>query len=318
MNYIDKIIQESISLNSINKNMKKTQEIIEKNIQSFIGKVDSNSYPIDVSNFIEGKFISDYGDRDYKLYIPRKKSNKPLSLLVMLHGCTQSPDDFSIGTEMNKLAEEENMFVLYPKQTSLSNQNKCWSWFKVEKENIGESKILLEMTKSIISKYKITKKNVYVAGMSAGGAMAVILATDHPEVYKAAGIHSGLPYKASNSINSALYVMKNGRRESSSKVIKTPMIVFHGDNDKTVNIKNSEQIIDDIVLSQKKKPYMKILKNSKYTRVKYRDENNLLAEYWIIHNEGHSWSGGNSLGSYTSDTGPNASKEMMKFFLSRS
>lgn len=314
MNYFGKILKNSIRLNTYH-GLNQVNELIEKNIKNITESFESNKKVVN-NNFLEKFFISKYGDREYKVYIPEKKDSLP-GLIVMLHGCKQNPDDFALGTEMNILAEKENMIVLYPKQNFSYNQNKCWNWFKDEGSTIGESRIIFEMTKAVIKDYNLDLENVYIAGMSAGGAMAVILATEYPELYRAAGIHSGLPYKAANNINTALYAMKSGRDKPLEKKMKIPMIVFHGDKDEVVDIKNSEQIIDDIISSQD----IKILKVTKdtdtHSMTSYKNEEKLIAEYWVIKNKGHVWSGGNEKGSYTSATGPNAGRQMMNFFKSR-
>jgi poly(hydroxyalkanoate) depolymerase family esterase len=312
MNYLGKIIKKSMKLNSL-PGMKEAQKLMEKNLKSIMVNFEAEKPVAYNEKFLEKSFVSKYGNRDYKIYIPQKNATSP-GLIVMLHGCTQNPDDFAIGTQMNILAEEENMIILYPKQSSSYNQSKCWNWFKDDGTSIGESKIISEMTKSVINEYDINPEDVYVAGMSAGGAMAVILATQYPDLYKAAGIHSGLPYKAATNINMALYSMKNGRDKSLDIKIKTPMIVFHGNKDETVAIKNAEQIISDIVFSYSEKVSTVVESTNTYTVTSYKEKEKLLAEYWVIKNKGHVWSGGDAKGSYTSATGPNASKEMMRFF----
>ena len=312
MNYFGKILKNSIGLNSYHE-IKQANELIEKNLKNFIGRFKSDKQVVYSHNFLEKSFISKYGNRGYKVYIPAKRESLP-GLIVMLHGCKQDSDDFALGTGMNILAEKENMIVLYPKQNFSYNQNKCWNWFKDEGSSIGESRIIFEMTKAVIKDYNLDLENVYIAGMSAGGAMAVILATQYPDLYKAAGIHSGLPYKAANSINTALYSMKNGRDKPLEEKVKIPMIIFHGDKDEIVAIKNSEQIVNDILSSQDEKILTVVKSTNTYIMTSYKNKNRLVAEYWVLKNKGHVWSGGDEKGSYTSATGPNASKEMMNFF----
>lgn len=315
MSYLGKIIKKSIKLNTL-PSMREVQVLMQKNLQDIIVGIEVEQPSFHDNKFLEKRFISKYGNRDYKIYVPTKKQSFR-GLIVMLHGCKQNPDDFALGTQMNVLAEEENMLILYPKQSSIYNQSKCWNWFRDEGSSIGESKILFEMTNFIIKEYKIDSENIYVAGMSAGAAMAVILATQYPETYKAAGIHSGLPYKAAKNINMALYSMKNGRNKPLEKKLNIPLIVFHGNKDETVYIKNADQIIDDVISSQDEKISALVKNTSTYSVTTYKNKEILVAEYWIIKNKGHVWSGGNAKGSYTSSTGPNASKEMMRFFKQR-
>ena len=279
--------------------------------------------------FLSGSITNAAGTRRYKLYVPtahaQKTHEQRLPLVVMLHGCTQSPDDFAAGTEMNAYAERTPCLVLYPEQSSSANSSKCWNWFKAidQQRGQGEPSIIADMTREIIAKYPVDTSRVYVAGLSAGGAMAAIMGSTYPELYAAVGIHSGLPYAAASDLPSAMQAMRSGMNEAKVARAHTgakPIIVFHGDRDTTVHPRNGEQLIAQNV------PHNAVTSvvnggtpgGLRYTRTIHQSRNGLpLAEQWLIHGAGHAWSGGSSAGSYTEQRGPHATQEMMRFFTTR-
>jgi poly(hydroxyalkanoate) depolymerase family esterase len=284
--------------------------------------------------FIDGSITNLAGTRDYKLYIPSCYRGQSLPLVVMLHGCKQDPDDFAAGTRMNAMAEEKQCFVLYPAQSKIANSPKCWSWFNAvdQERERGEPSMIADMTREIIRSYQIEASMVYVAGLSAGGAMAVIMATEYPDIFAAAAVHSGMPYNAARNLFSALSAMKHGpqRRwydqfgnKPESQAPAVPMIVFHGDADTVVHPRNGEQVIKEAVAGTLCAETEALVdcglpERRSYTRTVYHDETgNEMAEQWVIHGSGHGWSGGCSDGSYTDPNGPDASYEMMRFFLER-
>jgi hypothetical protein len=122
--------------------------------------------------FIEGTYSDLAGSRAYKLFVPSGYKGQPLPLVVMLHGCTQSPADFAAGTRMNFFAEEQACFVVYPAQRSDANQSKCWNWFRTadQQRGRGEPSLIAGITHQIMSDYSVDPKRVYVAGLSAGAA----------------------------------------------------------------------------------------------------------------------------------------------------
>jgi poly(hydroxyalkanoate) depolymerase family esterase len=281
----------------------------------------------DGARFIEGKYSSPAGSRAYRLFIPSRYRERPLPLVVMLHGCTQSPDDFAAGTRMNFIAEEQDCFVAYPAQPSQANQAKCWNWFRTadQQRGRGEPSLIAGITRQIMDDYLVDRKRVYVGGLSAGAAAAAIMGTTYDDLYAAIGIHSGLACGVATDLPSALLAMRQGG--SDQKVIlggrkPIPTIVFHGDRDTTVHPNNGDQILEQSVRtisSQKKVHRGQVPGGHAYTRTILSDARGRgMLEHWNIHGAGHAWSGGSPAGSYTDPRGPDATREMLRFFLEHS
>jgi poly(hydroxyalkanoate) depolymerase family esterase len=277
--------------------------------------------------FIESTYSSPAGSRAYKLFIPSHYQERPLPLVVMLHGCTQSPDDFAAGTRMNFLAEDQNCFVAYPAQPSQANQAKCWNWFRAadQQRGRGEPSLIAGITHQIMDDYLVDRRRVYVGGLSAGAAAAAIMGATYNDLYAAIGIHSGLACGVATDLPSALVAMRQGG--SGHKVISgdwrpVPTIVFHGDRDTTVHPKNGGQILEQSLgttSTQKKVHRGQVPGGHAYTRTILNDASGRgMLEHWNIHGAGHAWSGGSLAGSYTDPRGPDATREMLRFFLEHS
>jgi poly(hydroxyalkanoate) depolymerase family esterase len=277
--------------------------------------------------FIDGHHANAAGRRDYKLYVPgsvgSSDAGRPAPLLVMLHGCTQDPDDFATGTRMNVLAEEIGCLVLYPAQSKGANPSRCWNWFNAvdQRRDEGEPSIIAGMTRAIMDTHAVDPEQVYVAGLSAGGAMATIMGTLYPDLYAAVGVHSGLPFASANDLSSALAAMKGDFRRSTTSGQPLPIIVFHGDRDTTVHPANGEELVAQGA-RHLARPGMAepghVPDGHAYTRTLYPDDDGTVrAEHWVVHGAGHAWFGGNARGSYTDGKGPDASREMMRFFSTR-
>jgi poly(hydroxyalkanoate) depolymerase family esterase len=277
------------------------------------------------TRFIEGTFSNAVGRRTYKLFVPSRYQGQSLPLVVMLHGCTQSSDDFAAGTRMNFLAEEQNCFVVYPEQPSEANQAKCWNWFRTgdQQRDGGEPSLIAGITRQIMRDHAIDPKRVYVGGLSAGGAAAAIMGSTYADLYAAVGIHSGLACGAANDLPSAFVAM---RGSGSGPVAKAdspvPTIVFHGDRDTTVHPNNGELILEQSAKAMN--PTSKVFRGRiphghSYTRTILTDaDGRANFEHWNIHSAGHAWSGGSPAGSYTDPRGPDATREMLRFFLEHS
>jgi poly(hydroxyalkanoate) depolymerase family esterase len=279
------------------------------------------------ARFIERTYSSPAGSRAYRLFIPSRYREQPLPLVVMLHGCTQSPDDFAAGTRMNFLAEEQNCFVVYPAQPSQANQSKCWNWFRAadQQRGRGEPSLIAGITRQIMDDYLVDRKRVYVGGLSAGAAAAAVMGATYNDLYAAIGIHSGLACGVATDLPSALVAMRQGG--SGHKVVSgdrppLPTIVFHGDRDTTVHPNNGGQILEQSVRTtstQKRVHRGQVPGGHAYTRTILSDASGRgMLEHWNIHGAGHAWSGGSPAGSYTDPRGPDATREMLRFFLEHS
>jgi poly(hydroxyalkanoate) depolymerase family esterase len=293
--------------------------------------------PDATGQFITGLYTNEAGTRSYKVYIPSGYRGQSLPLVVMLHGCTQDPDDFAAGTRMNHVAEERQCLVLYPAQAPGANRSKCWNWFKDgdQRRDQGEPSIVAGITRRIMSSYTIDPRRVYVAGLSAGGAMAVTMGMTYPELYAAVGVHSGLAYAAAHDLPSALAVMRGddvgGSRRLTIGERVVPTIVFHGDRDTTVHPLNGEHVIAQsltVLGNDNGRPGVRshvtvergqAANGHAYTRTIYRDTyGEPSVEHWLVHGAGHAWLGGSPNGSFTDPKGPDATKEMIRFFGERS
>jgi poly(hydroxyalkanoate) depolymerase family esterase len=278
--------------------------------------------------FIDATFTNAAGTRAYKLYRPSGAREGLLPLVVMLHGCKQNPDDFAAGTRMNQLAEKHGWLVLYPAQAHEVNRMGCWNWFKADDQqrDRGEPAIIAGMTRLIVQTCGADPRRVYVAGLSAGGAMADIMATTYPDLYAAAGIHSGLAHAAAHDLMSALHAMRQGPHpRSSPRAAREPVptIVFHGDSDSTVHPSNGDHVVAQVRSGAEsgaapgvRTEHGQVPGGRRFTRTIQRDSAGCCSiEHWVVHGAGHAWSGGHRSGSYTDPLGPDASAQMLRFFL---
>jgi poly(hydroxyalkanoate) depolymerase family esterase len=275
------------------------------------------------ARFEERSFANQAGSRAYKLYVPSNYKGEPLPLVIMLHGCTQSPDDFAAGTRMNQIAEEVGFLVAYPGQPSSANPSKCWNWFSAgdQLRDQGEPSLIAGITRQIMRDFRIEHGKVFVAGLSAGGAAAAIMGSAYPDLYAAVGIHSGLACGAAQDMPSAFSAMKQGRAGLPSSSQPLRAIVFHGDRDTTVSPVNGDQVIAQSKGATELRTTVSRSQSSggqSYSRSAHTDHSGrLMLEHWVLHGAGHAWSGGSAAGSYTDPKGPDASREMIRFFLER-
>jgi poly(hydroxyalkanoate) depolymerase family esterase len=237
----------------------------------------------------------------------------------MLHGCTQSADDFAAGTAMNQLAEERGFLVAYPEQSARANGQRCWNWFEPEHQRRGggEPAIIAGITQAVMRDHDVDPARVYAAGLSAGGAAAAVLGAAYPDLYAAVGVHSGLALGSASNLVSALGAMQG--RGDAPVGHGVPTIVFHGDADRTVHPANGDAVIAAVAAKGLKVSTSegRVAGGRSYTRLTgTAADGRAMIEQWTIHGGGHAWSGGSARGSYTDPLGPDASSEMLRFFLS--
>lgn len=279
------------------------------------------------AQFLTRTYRCSAGERTYKLYIPSGLSGQPSGLIVMLHGCTQDPDDFAIGTHMNAHAETHRLLIAYPAQSRRENVSSCWNWFRPEDQQrgAGEPAILAGLTRSIAEEFDLEPERIFIAGFSAGGAMTSVMLATYPELYAAGCIHSGLAYKSANDVVTALAAM---RGQSDPRGVAAPVstasggrkIIFHGSQDPIVHPSNAESIFAAAHSGEPDNQlHRKRMSDGRGTRrsVVMTSQGETITEYWLIDGAGHAWSGGRSGGSYTDPSGPDASAEMIRFFLNR-
>ena len=280
------------------------------------------------AQYLSRSFDCAAGRRNYKLYIPRHPQTARRTLLVMLHGGTQDADDFATGTRMNALAEEQGFIVAYPNQSKAANVRLCWNWFTPENQmrGRGEPAIIAGITSEIVAEYAVDPTRVFVAGLSAGGAMAAVMGATYPDLYAAVGVHSGLPYRAAADLSSALAAMRGdarlrGRWSSNSHATgdsspRVCTIIFHGDADHIVHPSNAESLVQAKGAGERVERTEAQHGTRAHTRTVTRDKiGAVVIEQWLVHGSGHAWSGGSPDGSYTDCYGPDASREMLRFFL---
>lgn len=266
------------------------------------------------------------GSRNYKIYLPASHPKRPTGLILMMHGCHQTPDDFALGTNMNALAEKHGLVVAYPAQSTSQNAASCWNWFKPGNQirGAGEPAILASLARKLTKEFDLDRGSVFVAGLSAGGAMAAILADVYPDVFSAAGVHSGLARGAANGMSSAILAMRNGgatynrMADTSGHSHRVRRIVFQGDADSTVHPSNAAMIVaaavgDDVTPTR---TLARSFRGRGYVRSDFTGpDGRVLLELWMLDGAGHNWSGGRPTGSYTDKSGPDASAQMVRFFL---
>ncbi len=287
------------------------------------------------AGFFDRSHTGAAGTRAYKLYVPAAAASRtlPMPLIVMLHGCKQNPDDFAAGTRMNALAERHGFLVAYPAQSANANGSNCWNWFRPADQvrDGGEPEVLAGIVRDVIATGSVDAERVFVAGLSAGAAMAVIVGHTHPELFKAVGAHSGLAYGAAHSVGSAFAAMHGSfsfTRPAAAPAapVRVPTIVFQGDNDSTVVAANAAAIVEQAVAAggganvplDASELARARTKGRDYTRTVHADASGRArVELWLLHGAGHAWSGGDAAGSYTDPSGPDASAEMVRFFLAQ-
>ncbi|WP_099824029.1 alpha/beta hydrolase family esterase [Oceaniglobus indicus] len=268
------------------------------------------------------------GGRAFRTYVPATATDGVAGIVVMLHGCTQTPEDFARGTGMNDLAEKHRLVVIYPQQSRGDNAQSCWNWFSRgdQRRERGEPAILAAITRDAMAEFGVSRERTFVAGLSAGAAMAVILGATYPDVFSAVGAHSGLPLGAANDVASAFAAMAgngavvtpSGAAHPGAGTVRT--IVFHGTADATVHPTNGEAIARQALDRGARQTIETEVRGDVggrafHRRIAASPDGAADLEHWVIDGLGHAWSGGKPAGTYTDAKGPDASAEMVRFFL---
>ncbi len=286
-----------------------------------------NAAPAMPPALIADRLASDAGSLDYKLYVPRSYDGGPAALLVMLHGCGQDAQDFARGTGMNELAEQYKCLVAYPEQSSAANSGRCWNWFEEahHQRGGGEPALIAGVARKIMDDYAIDPTKVFIAGLSAGGAMAVVLGRTYPDLFAAVGCHSGLAHGCAIGTGAAMQAMQYGEFAGAvhAGVSARPMIVFHGDLDGMVHPRNGHGVVEQSIALHGRLGAAVTAQSEtgarggrSFTReIHHSEQGGVVVEHWTVHGSGHAWSGGRRQGSFTDENGPDASREMMRFFL---
>lgn len=276
-------------------------------------------------SFINETFSCPQGEISYRFYTPKGSAGRRMPLVVMLHGCSQSSADFAAGTDMNRLADEMGVLVLYPQQSPKANIGRCWNWHDPQNQvrDRGEPAMIAALTRHAISMGRANPARVYIAGISAGGTAAAIIGAAYPDVYAAVGVHSGVPLGNIRSLRSAVSAMRGKPRARITAKLppQLPTIVFHGDKDRIVHPSNADGFLVNLERSRPGPLVCHIVsgrteRGRDFTRRTYQTQSGrTLLEDWTVHGCGHGWSGGRAAGSHTDPAGPSASGEMLRFFL---
>ena len=284
------------------------------------------------ASFTKHAFTFEGDSYPYRLYVPPTATAgaaaERMPLVVLLHGCKQDALDFAHGTAMNTLADQHNAMVLYPEQITSSNAMRCWNWFDPSHQQAGrgEPGMIAALTQKMIAQNHADPARIYVAGLSAGGAMAAVVANLYPHLFAAVGVHSGLAAGAAQSVMQAFSAMQEGAKGSHTTAL--PTIVFQGTADQTVNPSNA-RYITQAALAAFKAEGLELVKSKAEVnadmapsadapaeRTLYSDASGKpFVESWRVTDGPHAWSGGNAQGSYTDPDGPDASAAMLAFFL---
>lgn len=300
-------------------------------------------------SWVSGTVRNSFGSRNYKLWISSGyRKEKSVPLVLMLHGCMQKPEDLATASGMNDLADANNFLVVYPEQVAAANPLSCWNWFdpKHQARDEGEPALIAAVIQDLRSSYSIDTKRIYVVGISAGGAMAVVMAASYPELFGGLGVIAGEEYKAGTTVEAGLASMKVGgpdpnqqgllayqamQKSLSGSKKRMPVIAFHGTKDPYLNPLNTDQLIaqwaqtndylddgkdnDSISVQSPSETKGAVPNGYSYTRGQYKDSNGRwLMEKWIVEGLGHAWPGSPIANQFADPKGPKASAEIWRFF----
>ncbi len=270
--------------------------------------------------------------RHYGLHLPAGyAAGKSWPLVVMLHGCKQDALAFAAGTRMNEIADREGFLVLYPEQRRLANAYRCWNWFDASAQRSGgEAALLAGMVREVTATYAVDPRRVYIAGISAGGAMASVMVNCYGQLFAACAVHSGLMYRAAESGSQAMRAMRQGSMASPQNTARkdsalVPALVIHGSSDDTVHPINADQLIEQFVAMSghgaKSEARLTVTTRNEaggdghpYATSDYHHGDQLRLRKVLVEGLGHAWSGGNAEHAFNDSTGPDASRMVWDFF----
>lgn len=275
----------------------------------------------------------------YRLFLPeRYDGSRRLPLLVMLHGCTQSAEDFAAGTRLAELAEREGLLLAFPEQRPGAHPQRCWNWYDPahQRRGTGEPALIAGIARQVRSDYAVDPDRVYLGGISAGGAMAVNVAAAYPEIFAAVGVHSAMPFAAASDVAGALRAMRRGPAERASgaaalrdamgaRARMVPLLVLHGAADPVVSPANAAALAGQWARAMAEisgaapgpvQRRQETVAGRTVSRELFRTAagGGVVVESWVVEGLEHAWSGGSPEGSYTDPAGPDASREMVRFF----
>lgn len=301
--------------------------------------------------FREGRYTDEHGTLRYRLYLPNAGAGTARPLVVMLHGCTQDPVDFAVGTRANEHAEAAGAIVLYPEQPQSAHPQKCWSWFDPahQARGAGEPALLAGTTRAVIEETGADPERIFTAGISAGGSMAQILTAAYPELYRALAVHSAPAYRSAGDVATALSILRQGVTDAASlpgrvlaamgdRARPVPTLVVHGSVDPVVRVVNGEQVLRQWAEVARRSGTATPQKAGAPIPTGCPDVPGLSVEtstiearkpalrcvysgaavaleYWAVEGMGHAWSGGSEAGTYTDPAGPDATERVFRFLL---
>ncbi|MES2760270.1 MAG: PHB depolymerase family esterase [Pseudomonadota bacterium] len=272
----------------------------------------------------------------YWLYLPDRPlaetADGSLPLIVMLHGCEQTATLFAQGTRMNQLAETAGYAVLYPQQSVSTHRHRCWKWYdRATQQGGGDVPMIVGIINKVMANYPIDRSRIYICGISAGAAMANIVALNHPDLFAGLGLHSGPSFGGAHSTIGALTVMQHGagmrvdgaiaevlgRREQFQPL---PTILIHGDEDHVVrpinlaHLTRQAMLVNRLPADSPEQVEVKVKRGRSYQLRDVYSGRKVMLRVARIAELKHAWSGGDERISFNSAQGPDASKMMLDFF----
>ena len=281
--------------------------------------------------------------RAYRIHEPPTLAANP-AVLVMLHGCRQTPENIAEGTRLNEHADERGWIVVYPDQSETANKYRCWNWFDpANQRGEGECALVVAMLAAVRARYDLPDAPAFLSGMSAGGALASVLALRYSSLWSGVAIHSGLPFGAAVDPWSAVRVMREGpqnldpvlalslaQHEAGETVQPVPAMIFHGAADNVVDRRNADLLVrqflgwngflgtkaawDDAPLPGADIQLLSEVAGHSYILRDYVQGGLAPVRECEVIEMSHAWSGGDSALPYNDELGPDGTALMLDFF----